>query len=124
MDDLTRTLEMVRRDRRHRVRLDFGGPLLARRAGEREALILTLVCALDMYTTLWWVAAGHAVESNPLLAWALAFHPVAFVLVKSALFLPALILAPRLARRHPHFTVGLLRFVLVAYLGIYVHGIR
>ena len=110
--------------RRNGWRPRFGGVLLARRAGEREALLLGLVCAIDMYTTLWWVATGHAVEANPLLAATLQTHPLAFVLVKCLFCLPALILAPRLARRRPEFTVWLLRAVIAAYIGIYVFAIR
>ena len=111
-------------DRRGGWRPRFGGVLLARRAGEREALLLGLVCAVDMYTTLWWVVTGHAVEANPLLAATLQVHPMAFILVKCLFCLPALILAPRLARRRPEFTVWLLRAVIAAYIGIYVTAIR
>ena len=106
--------------RRGRLGLQFRGPLLMRRAGEKEALVLAMICALDMYTTLYWVITGHAIEANPLLAPTFEAHPVAFVAVKSLSCLPALILAPRLARRHPHFTVWLLRAVIAAYILIYL----
>ena len=107
-----------------RAPLGFGGPLRVRRAGEREALALSLVCGLDMYTTIWWVSTGHAVEANPLLAPLIEAHPLAFVAAKSALCLPALFLAPRLAQRSPRFTVWLLRIVLLAYIGIYLAAIQ
>ena len=110
--------------RRAGLRLHFGGRLLVRRAGEREVVVLALICALDMYTTVYWVVMGHAVEANPLLAWLFDYHPMAFTLVKSALCLPALLLAPRLARRHPRFTVLLLRAVIAAYVGIYFLNVR
>ena len=106
--------------RRGRQGLQFRGPLLMRRAGEKEALALALVCALDMYTTLYWVVMGQAIEANPLLAPTFQAHPVAFVAVKSLSCLPALFLAPRLARRHPRFTVWLLRAVIAAYIAIYL----
>lgn len=110
--------------RRGGLRLQFGGRLLARRAGEREALLLAAVCALDMYTTVFWVVSGHAVEANPLLAWLFDFHPLAFTITKSVSCLPALVLAPHLARRHPRFTVLLLRAVIAAYLAIYFLNVR
>lgn len=106
-------------DRRNRLRLRFGGPLLARRAGEREALVLAIICAVDMYTTLFWVLLGHAVEANPLLAPTFQTHPLAFVLLKSLTCLPALWMAQRLARRHPRFVVWLLRGIIAAYIAIY-----
>lgn len=110
----------VERRRARGWSLRFGGHLLARRVGEREVLVLTLICALDMYTTLFWVLSGHATEANPLLARAFDLHPITFVLVKCVTSLPALLLAGRLARRHPRFTVWLLRTITAAYIGIYL----
>jgi hypothetical protein len=115
---------MAAERRRNQPRLWFGGPILARRAGEREALALALICALDMYTTLWWVITGHAAEANPLLAPTFQTHPLAFVLVKSLSCLPALVLAPHLAGRHPRFTIWLLRVILAAYVVIYLAAVQ
>lgn len=99
--------------------LRFGGQLQARRAGEREALVLGLICTIDMLTTLWWVVFGQADEANALLSWTFRSHPATFVLVKCATCLPALILAPRLAERRKTFTVWLLRVIIVLYVGLY-----
>lgn len=104
--------------------LRFGGRLQARRAGEREALLLTMICALDMYTTLWWVVQGRAVEANPHLSWTFQHHPLLFILVKSGTCLPALLLATKLAERHPQFTTWLLRAVIVTYIGYYLLNIH
>ncbi len=103
--------------------LCFRGPFHARHAADREALLLVLICALDMYTTLWWVATGHATEANPLLAPTFEARPLAFVLTKSVLCLPSILLATHLARRHPHFTAWLLRAVTAAYVLIYLVAI-
>jgi hypothetical protein len=100
--------------------LDFGGAFVERYPGEREALVLALVCAVDMLTTLWWVARGIASEANPLLAWTLDHHPLLFVLLKCATFLPPLLLVPRLGRERPEFTRRALAFACLAYIGIYV----
>lgn len=86
--------------------------------------MLGLVCALDMYSTLWWVLTGRAVEANPLLAWTFDTHPLAFVLLKSAFCLPALLLAPGLARRRPALTIWLLRGTLAGYITLYLVGIH
>jgi hypothetical protein len=109
---------VIRRDERP-WRPDFRGVLRMRRAGEREALLLTLVCALDMFTTLYWVVTGHATEANGGLAWTFHYHPIWFVLVKSASCFPALLFATRLARRRPRFTAWLLRAILAAYVTFY-----
>jgi hypothetical protein len=72
-----------------------------------------------MITTLWWVVFGHATEANGLLAWTFKFHPAAFVVAKCASWLPALILAPKLARRRKVLTVWLLRAIIVLYVVLY-----
>ena len=106
-------------DRRSRWRPRFGKRLLVRRAGEREALLLSVLCMADMATTLWWVVTGVASEANPVLAWTFESHPAVFVLVKGATCVPALMLAPRLAQRHRRFTVWLLRGIALLYVVLY-----
>jgi hypothetical protein len=111
-------------ERRRGHRFSFRGPLLLRRTGEREAFLLTVICALDMYTTLYWVLMGYAKEGNARLAWTFNHHPIWFVVVKCASCLPALFLAPHLAQRRPQFTVWLLRATIVAYVLYYSINIR
>ena len=49
----------------------------------RVTLILTVIFnLLDAGFTLIWVLAGHAIEANPLMASALDFGPIAFMLAK------------------------------------------
>lgn len=107
------------RERRGRWRPRFWGPLYLRRAAEKEAFILTAICMLDMYTTLYWVVAGHATEANPMLSWTFQNHPATFVATKCATCLPAILMAPRLAQRRKEFTVWLLRGIIFAYLALY-----
>ena len=120
---LSHTPSFVGREQRH-WRLRFWGPLRLRRAGEKEAFILALICALDMLTTLWWVIHGVATEANPLLAWTFQLHPLWFVLVKGISCLPALYLLTALAQSRPTLTVGLLRFCIFAYLALYLIHVR
>jgi len=110
--------------RANTLRFDFSKKLRIRRAGEREVLLLTLVCALDMYTTIWWVLTGQAHEGNKLIAWTFSHNPVLFVLIKCGSCLPALLLAPYLAQRHPKLTIWLLRGILVAYIGLYLANVK
>jgi hypothetical protein len=110
--------------RRSGHRIAFGGPLHIRRAAERETFILLLVSYIDMMTTLFWVSNGTAVEANPLLQWTFDHHPVAFVIVKMLATLPAIVLAPRLAQKHPAFTIWLLRAVIAIYLLVYFSSIQ
>jgi hypothetical protein len=112
----------VRRQGRRWAEAVLRGKGLGRRRGDRELLALLAVCTLDMWTTLWWVLTGHATEANPFLSWTFAIHPVVFVLVKCGTFLPALLLARHLARRYPDLVTGLLRLVLIGYLGLYLAG--
>jgi hypothetical protein len=111
-------------ERRRPWRPHFRGPLRMRRAAEKEAFLLAVICALDMYTTLYWVVMGYASEANSLLAWTFNHHPALFVVVKGISCIPALVLAPRLAQKHRNFTVWLLRLVIVAYVFFYLSYVR
>jgi Domain of unknown function (DUF5658) len=106
-------------DRRASLRLLFRGPIVMRRAGEKEASILALICMADMYTTLYWVTMGYATEANHLLAWTFDIHPLTFVVVKSASCIPAVLMAPALAKRKKNFTIWLLRIIIAAYILTY-----
>lgn len=103
-------------NRRSQIRLLFRGPIVLRRAAEKEAFILATICMADMFTTLLWVTLGYATEANHLLAWTFEIHPLTFVLVKSASCIPAVLMAPALARRHRRFTVWLLRVIIAVYI--------
>jgi hypothetical protein len=111
-------------ERRRSQRLNFFGPLRLRRAGEKEAFLLAVICALDMYTTLWWVLHGEATEANPFLAWTFNHSPLWFVAVKCLSCLPAIFLLTTLAQKRKTLTVFLLRFAIVAYIAVYVGNVR
>ncbi len=110
--------------RRNGHQIKFGGPLHIRRAAERETFILLLVSYIDMMTTLYWVSNGTAVEANPILQWTFDHHPVAFVLVKMLATMPAVLLAPKLAQKHPTFTIWLLRAVIAVYVMVYFSNVQ
>src|SRR5437762_56734 len=76
-------------------------PFDLKRPAAVEVIILLIICAVDMYSTVYWVKMGQATEANPLLAWTFHIHPLLFVLVKAGTFLPTLMLAAFMARRYP-----------------------
>ena len=98
-------------------------PFDIKRPAAAEVLALLTLCAVDMYSTIYWVKTGQATEANPLLAWTFDLHPLIFVLIKAGTFLPTLILAAYMAREHPRTMTLLLRVVILAYIGIYLVGV-
>jgi formate hydrogenlyase subunit 3/multisubunit Na+/H+ antiporter MnhD subunit len=52
---------------------------------ERILQVTLVLNVLDAIFTLWWVLTSQAIEANPLMATAIAAHPVVFVCVKLAL---------------------------------------
>ncbi|MBC8135547.1 MAG: hypothetical protein H8F28_06655 [Fibrella sp.] len=98
-------------------------PFSVKRPAAVEVLTLLILCAVDMYSTIYWVKTGQATEANPLLAWTFDVHPLIFVLIKTGTFLPTLILAAYMARKHPRTVTLLLRAVILAYIGIYLVGV-
>lgn len=98
-------------------------PFDLKRPAAIEVFALLILCSLDMFSTVYWVTSGQAIEANPLLAWTFHIHPLVFVLLKTATFLPALVLAAHMAQRHAKTVTYLLRSVLFAYVAIYVIGV-
>lgn len=98
-------------------------PFDLKRPAALEIMILLFICAADMYSTVYWVQTGQAIEANPLLAWTFHLHPAVFVVVKAATFLPTLFLASLLAQRRPDLVTKLLRCVIAAYIIMYLGGV-
>lgn len=98
-------------------------PFSVKRPAAAEVLALLILCAVDMYSTIYWVKTGQATEANPLLAWTFDLHPLVFVLIKAGTFLPTLLLAAYMARKHPKTVTLLLRCIILAYVGIYLVGV-
>ena len=98
-------------------------PFDVRRPAAAEVLAMLILCAADMYSTIYWVKTGQATEANPLLAWTFDLHPLVFVLIKAGTFLPTLTLAAYMARKHPRTVTLLLRAVIFAYIAIYLVGV-
>ncbi len=98
-------------------------PFDMKRPAAAEVLTLIILCAVDMYSTIYWVKTGQATEANPLLAWTFDLHPLIFVLIKAGTFLPTLLLAAYMARKHPRTVTVLLRAVILMYIVVYLIGV-
>lgn len=85
----------------------------------RESSCLIAICLLDTLLTIVFVALGIATEANPLMRFWLEQGYFAFALVKMGTLVPVILLAERHRRRNPVFVTKVLRFGIVAYLGIY-----
>lgn len=97
-------------------------PVLHRHVS-REVVWISAICMLDLATTLYWVSQGHAREGNPIMAFFLDQGAAPFIAAKIATFAPALIAAEWHRPRNPRLIQKLLRWVIVAYLFIYVVGV-
>ncbi|MEL6180054.1 MAG: DUF5658 family protein [Myxococcota bacterium] len=96
----------------------FRGWLEIDRPRVLEWLVYTIVImnAADAIMTVFWVSAGLATESNPLMDWLLDVHPVLFVLAKLAL----VFLGVGMLWRYRHIRAAMVGVALVAvvYYGV------
>lgn len=86
----------------------------------RESLVLIVICLADMFSTLFFVMRGAAVEQNPIMAACLKHSPAAFILVKLASFVPFVIAVELYRRRNPAFARLACRSAIVLYLVTFV----
>ncbi|MBI2843479.1 MAG: hypothetical protein HYX78_08775 [Armatimonadetes bacterium] len=85
-----------------------------------ESIVLSLLCLADMLSTLILVSLGVAVEQNPLMAACLRHSPVTFLLIKTASFVPFILLTEWYRRRNPAFARSAARIAIVLYASTYV----
>jgi Domain of unknown function (DUF5658) len=88
----------------------------------RETMCLLAICLLDTISSALLFRAGYAVEGNPLLQPYAQAGVLPFVVMKTALFLPALALLESFSRRRPTFIRPLMRWGAVLYAGLYAVG--
>lgn len=83
-------------------------------------IVLFTIGLADLFTTLFWLHSGHAVEVNPLMAFALKAGVPLFVVVKVAtLCAYVAVMEWYRRRRDPDFARAVGNITLAAYLGIY-----
>ena len=86
----------------------------------RASIALVGLCLLDMLTTLYFVAQGMAVESNPIMDMFLKISPLMFIIAKVISFIPFVIAVEWYRRYNPKFSSIATRCTIAAYLLIYV----
>ncbi len=86
----------------------------------RESLVLVGICLADMFSTLFFVLRGQAVEQNPIMAACLNHSPTAFVLVKLLSFLPFVVAVELYRSKNPSFARLACRSAIVLYLVTFV----
>ena len=88
-----------------------------------DSLLLLLICVADMLSTLYFVHAGMATESNPLMAYWLKMSDGAFCAAKIMSFLPLLCVAAYYRASRPKLVALALRTAIIMYVVIYVVGV-
>lgn len=85
-----------------------------------ETYILLGICLLDLASTVWLIATNQAVEGNPIMSFYVDHGLWALVVAKTSIAALALFIAEWGRRHRPQFVHGVLRFAILAYLGMYV----
>lgn len=89
-----------------------------------ETRLLAAVCLLDAIATVWLIAAGLAVEANPLLAFFVTHGGLgAFLAAKLTVSFGPLAALERLRRQRPQFVNTVLRVGLAGYVAVYAAGV-
>jgi hypothetical protein len=88
-----------------------------------ESICITAICLLDLVSTLYWVALGHAQEGNPLMAHFLNRGVVWFIAAKIATFVPGVIACEWYRTRRPEVARRAMRWVIFGYVVLYLAGI-
>jgi hypothetical protein len=85
-----------------------------------DSMALLMICLADMLSTLYFVHAHMATESNPVMAYWLSMGDGAFCAAKVISFLPLLFVAAYYRASRPKLVQVSLRGAIVLYLTIYV----
>ena len=85
-----------------------------------DSMALLMICHADMLSTLYFVHAHMATESNPVMAYWLSMGDGAFCAAKVISFLPLLFVAAYYRASRPKLVQVSLRGAIVLYLTIYV----
>jgi hypothetical protein len=85
----------------------------------REALILLVLCTLDMLSSAWLFHHNLAIEANPVLRPAAEAGVFSFMSAKALTFLPAIVMCEWYRRHRPAFVIPLLRWAGYGYACVY-----
>ena len=85
----------------------------------RESQIIALICLADLAATLVLLSHCNVREGNPVMGFYLQWGVCAFVAAKLGLLFFPILVAAWCAQFQPVFTKKMLRFAIVAYVGLY-----
>lgn len=85
-----------------------------------ESVILVVICMADMFSTLYFVLKGAAVEQNPIMAACFNHSPGMFVLVKMLSFVPFVIAVELYRKKNPDFAQKACRCAIILYVVAFV----
>lgn len=84
-----------------------------------ETYVLLAICLVDLVSTLWLISSNRAIEGNPFMAFYMAKGLWALAAAKISIALFSLSVVEWGRRYKPRFVLGVLRFAIIAYIGIY-----
>lgn len=85
-----------------------------------ETYALLIICLLDLISTMWLITTNQAIEGNPIMAFYMCKGLGALIIAKILIDVFALFVIEWARRQSPHFVRGVLRFAIVAYVGMYM----
>jgi hypothetical protein len=86
----------------------------------RESLILMVICAVDLVSTVLMLNTRAAFEGNPIMSYYLRYGIGTFILMKLTLVLLPLFIVEWYRQFRPQFVRLMLRTAIATYLGIYL----
>lgn len=88
-----------------------------------ETTALVVIGAVDLLTTIFWIARGEAWEANYLFGIILRdYGPLGFIVAKALLLALPLTVAELARKQNEHFVRIALRVGIVAYLFLYIRS--
>ncbi len=86
----------------------------------KESMVLIVICAVDLVSTLLMLNTSSAFEGNPIMSYYLRYGVGTFVLMKLTLVLLPLFVVEWYRQYRPRFVRLMLRTAIFTYLGVYL----
>ncbi|MDH7601329.1 MAG: DUF5658 family protein [Armatimonadota bacterium] len=86
----------------------------------RESMVLIVICAADLLSTLFLLQSQGAREGNPLMAFYLRYGIGTFVMMKLTLMVLPVFIAEWSKQYRPRFVRLMLRTAIITYVGTYL----
>ncbi len=104
--------------------MNEANPILqfSQRPIQKETILLTLICMVDLTLTLVVIGLGKAVESNPILQPYVSQGMGSFIAAKTFLSMAPLVGLEMVSWVNPKLAKLALRIGIAGYLGVYLFG--